>query len=160
MLATNADSDPQRKSAAPGDIRLLVSLVNGRPVAMLYRPIATAPRKSAVFESSLSTLKFDDVENVSEYVQLARESVDSTTGARAGDFEFSIPLSTLGLTLKPGMELRGDIGLLRGNGIQTIQRVYWSNKATGLVSDVSSEAELTPQLWGRFRFVADVGGHK
>jgi hypothetical protein len=26
------------------------------------------------------------------------------------------------------------------------------NKATGIVSDVPSEADLTPQLWGRRRF--------
>jgi hypothetical protein len=35
-----------------------------------------------------------------------------------------------------------------------MQRVYWSNKATGIPADVPSEAELTPQLWGRWEFVA------
>ena len=28
-------------------------------------------------------------------------------------------------------------------------RVYWTNKATGITSDVPSEATLTPLLWGR-----------
>jgi hypothetical protein len=121
---------------------------------------ATASRNSAVFESPLGTLKFDDVENVSAYVQLAKENASSTTGTSSGDFEFSIPLSILGLNPTPGTELRGDIGLLRGDGIRTIQRVYWSNKATGLVSDIPSEAELTPQLWGRFRFIVDAENHK
>ena len=59
-----------------------------------------------------------------------------------------MPLSLLGLSAAPGQTLHGDVGLLRGNGFQTLQRVYWHNKATGLVSDVPSEAELTPQLWG------------
>lgn len=36
----------------------------------------------------------------------------------------------------------------RSDGLQTIQRVYWSNKATGIVQDVPSEAILTPQFWG------------
>jgi hypothetical protein len=45
--------------------------------------------------------------------------------------------------------------VLRGDGQKTVQRVYWSNKATGLVSDIPSEAELTPQLWGTFKFVLD-----
>jgi hypothetical protein len=161
MLATSPPYDPQRKSPALGDIRLLVSLVKGKPVAVLYRPVAaTAPRNSAVFESPLGTLKFDDVENVSDYVQLAKENASSTTGTSSGDFEFSIPLSILGLNPTPGTELRGDIGLLRGDGIRTIQRVYWSNKATGLASDIPSEAELTPQLWGRFRFIVDAENHK
>jgi hypothetical protein len=43
------------------------------------------------------------------------------------------------------------IGLLRGNGFQTLQRVYWSNKATGITADVPSEAELTPQLWSEWQ---------
>jgi hypothetical protein len=149
MLATDPNSDPQRKSAAPGDIRLLVSLVKGQPKAVLYRPIAkTGPKNSALFESPLRTLKFDDVEDVSQYVQLAK-------GAPAGDFEYSIPLAVLGLKPASGSTLRGDVGLLRGDGLRTTQRVYWSNKASGLVSDIPSEAELTPQLWGMLKFVLD-----
>jgi hypothetical protein len=50
------------------------------------------------------------------------------------------------------MTIRGDVGVLRGNGFQTLQRVYWSNKATGLVSDAPTEADLTPQFWGEMRF--------
>jgi hypothetical protein len=49
---------------------------------------------------------------------------------------------------EPGQLLRGDIGILRGNGTETTARVYWSNKATGITSDVPSEAMLTPMLWG------------
>lgn len=38
--------------------------------------------------------------------------------------EFSIPLSVLGLKPAPGLRLKGDIGVLRGNVFQTLQRVY------------------------------------
>ena len=157
MLATNPSADPQRRSAAPGDIRLLVSFVRGQPVAMLYRPVATTgPRNSASFESPLRTLKFDDVEDVSQYLQLTKgTAATSANNDSAGDFEFSMPLGVLGLKPTPGTTLRGDIGLLRGDGLRTTQRVYWFNKATGLVSDVPSEAELTPQLWGTMKFVLD-----
>ncbi len=156
MLGTDPNADPQRKSAAQGDIRLLVSLVRSKPVAVLYRPIATTgPRNSAAFESPLRRLKFDDIEEVSRYVQLAMGGSKPSNGASGGDFEFSIPLAVLGLKPTPGTILLGDIGLLRGDGIRTTQRVYWSNKATGLVSDTPSEAELTPQLWGKVKFVVD-----
>jgi len=64
-------------------------------------------------------------------------------------------LATLGLAAKSGGNLRGDLGILRGNGFQTLQRVYWSNKATAIVSDVPSEAEITPALWGRLEFVTE-----
>jgi hypothetical protein len=165
MLATNPNSDPQRKSAAPGDIRLLVSLTRGKPVAVLYRPVATAgPKNSALFESPLRSVRFDDVEDVSRYLQLAkapdRAPTASTNGASGGDFEFSIPLEVLGLKVTPGTTLRGDVGLLRGDGLRTTQRIYWSNKATGLVSDVPSEAELTPRLWGSVKFILDSRGQR
>ena len=65
-----------------------------------------------------------------------------------GDYEFSIPLAALGLKPKAGQSLKGDVGILRGTGTDTTARVYWSNKATGITSDVPSEAMLTPLLWG------------
>ena len=86
----------------------------------------------------------DRVDDVSDQVQLAGGD---------GNFEFSVPLATLGLQptgtqFRVGDVIRGDLGVLRGNGFQTLHRAYWSNKATAIVSDVPSEAILTPQLWG------------
>ncbi|PTX97416.1 hypothetical protein DB346_20690 [Verrucomicrobia bacterium LW23] len=49
---------------------------------------------------------------------------------------------------EPGKTYKLDVGVLRGNGQETLQRAYWSNKASGLVSDIPSEAELIPALWG------------
>ena len=72
--------------------------------------------------------------------------------AANGNFEFSIPLATLHLQPAAGRTIRGDIDILRGNGYQTLQRVYWNNKATAITADVPSEAELTPALWGRWQF--------
>ena len=42
-----------------------------------------------------------------------------------------------GQKAQPGTRLRGDLGVLRGNGTQTLQRVYWTNKATAIVADIS-----------------------
>ena len=50
------------------------------------------------------------------------------------------------------MTIKADIGVLRGDGMQTTQRVYWSNKGTAITSDVPSEAMLTPNLWGKWVF--------
>ena len=50
---------------------------------------------------------------------------------------------------------RESLTLLQTNRLkQTLQRAYWSNKATGITADVPSEAMLTPQLWGKWEFVA------
>jgi len=64
----------------------------------------------------------------------------------------SAPLGLLGLAPAGGMEIRGDIGILRGDGTRTLRRSYWSNKATALTADVPSEAALEPALWGHWRF--------
>jgi hypothetical protein len=127
-----------------GDERLLVTAVGGRTLALLYRPVVVGTTDPVPFSSPWRTVNIDRVDDISDQVVLAGEE---------GNYELSVPLATLGLRPVPGLALKGDIGLLRGNGFQTMQRVYWSNKATGITADVPSEAELTPQLWGRWEFV-------
>jgi hypothetical protein len=143
MLGADPNADSRRNRAVAGDLRLLVAQVKGKTVAVLYRPVAPgATTEPATFSSPLRTIRFDRVDDVSNQVTLA--------GSPTGDFEFSVPLSLLGLKPAAGVALRGDIGLLRGNGFETVHRVYWHNKATGLTSDIPSEADLTPHLWGAF----------
>ena len=131
--------------AVPGGERLLIGRVKEKTVAVLYRAKVAGTREPVKFTSNIGTLAttiIDRVEDVSGEVQFARSE---------GNYEVSVPLKLLGWKPKVGAEIRGDIGLLRGNGFQTLQRVYWHNKATGLMSDLASEAELTPLLWGTWR---------
>ncbi len=154
MIGTNPSADPKRKSAAAGDVRLLVAQVKGKTMAVLYRPVAAGAKAEPVqFSSPLRTVTFDRVEDVSDQVIVAAWADKDDRGAvKLACYEMSVPLSVLGLMPQAGQTIRGDIGVLRGNGYQTLQRVYWSNKATGLVSDIPSEAELLPQLWGVWRW--------
>ena len=78
---------------------------------------------------------------------LAAEKMKLVRGAN-GDYELEVPLSVIGFAPAAGTTVKGDIGVLRGSGGETIARLYWSNKATGIVADVPSEAELKPQNWG------------
>ncbi len=147
MIGADPKADPKRSRAAAGDVRLLVAMVKGKPVAVLYRPVAPGAGGEGVhFSSPLRTITFDRVDDVTKDVELA--------AGKDGEFEISVPLATLGLEPEPGLALRGDVGVLRGSEFQTTQRAYWTNKATGLTSDIPSEAELTPQLWGRLTFSA------
>ena len=61
---------------------------------------------------------------------------------------------TEGLKPAPDLRLKMDWGVLVSgpDGHEVIRRVYWSNKATAITADVPSEAMLTPNLWGRWRF--------
>jgi hypothetical protein len=95
----------------------------------------------------------DRVDEISDQVELAGSvERDAKNTVKQADYEVSIPLSSLGLHPADKQSIRGDIGILRGNGFQTLQRVYWSNKSSGLVSDIPTEAELLPQLWGKWTF--------
>ena len=140
MLGTNPDADPHRQLPVAGDIRLLVTRINGSAKAMLYRAVSDGTGGQAMFSSPLRTVTFGDVRDVSAVVDLAGTN---------GNFEYRIPLAALGLDDLPGSTLSGDLGVLRGAGGVTVQRTYWQNKAAGLVSDIPSEAELQPGLWGR-----------
>jgi hypothetical protein len=143
MLGVNSQADPTRSGPVPGDLRLLVTRVKGQTAAMLYRAVVPGTTRPAPFSSPWRTVTLDEVKDVSSEVEFA------TTN---GNYEVSIPLATLGLKPAPDQSIKGDLGILRGNGFQTLQRIYWSNKATGITADLPSEAELTPALWGQLSF--------
>ncbi|MBI5383978.1 MAG: hypothetical protein HZA90_04755 [Verrucomicrobia bacterium] len=143
MIGVDAGADEKRGKPVVGDARLLVAQVKGKTVAALYRAVVPGTKEPVPFSSPWRTITLDRVDDVSADVQLA---------AKDGNFEISIPLAALGLKPAVGQRLKGDIGVLRGNGFQTLQRVYWANKASGITADVPSEAELTPRLWGRWEF--------
>jgi len=154
MLATDGKANPSRANAAAGDVRLLVTMVKKKPVAVLYWQVAPGSgREPFPFSSPLRTVKFDRIDDVSSDLNFksnfVRNEKDKTETAT---YEFSIPLATLGLKAKRGEIIRGDIGVLRGNGTTTLQRSYWRNKTAALTSDVPSEAELLPKLWGMMEF--------
>lgn len=141
MIGTNPNADPKRAQPVEGDMRLVVAQVKGQKKALLYRALVPGTKEPVPFSSPWRTINLDKVEDVSDAVQLA---------GKDGNFEISIPLATLGLNPQNGQNLQGDIGILRGNNGQTTARIYWSNKATGITSDVPSEAMLTPNLWGKW----------
>ncbi|MFH5806253.1 hypothetical protein [Alienimonas sp. DA493] len=148
MLAAVPESDPTaERPVAEGDLRLLVTRVDGETRAVLYRGVVPGTAEPVGFSSPWRTITLDEVTDVSDRVDLADDGT--------GNFEVRVPLDLLGWNPQPGETYRGDLGLLRGNGRETTQRVYWSNKATAITSDVPSEAELQPSLWGRWEVTAE-----
>lgn len=145
MIGANGEVDPDRRKPVAGDCRLLVTVVNGKPLALVYRAVVPGTREEdkIPFSSPANTITFDKVEDVSSQLEFA---------GKEGNYEISIPVSVLGLKPSDGLEIKGDLGILRGEKGQTTARSYWSNKATGITSDVPSEAMLMPNLWGKFKF--------
>ncbi len=54
------------------------------------------------------------------------------------------------------------MGILQSdqNGVLTVNRQYWSGKSQTCVSDLPTEARLTPALWGEFYVTEPAGGQK
>jgi hypothetical protein len=146
MLATDPDAPAGRSEATLGDERLLITRVNKQTRALLYRAKVPGAKDPVNFSSPWRTIYLDAVEDVSQEVTLADDKM--------GNFEISIPLSALHFKPKVGATYQADLGVLRGSGGQTMQRVYWSNKATVITADVPSEAELAPKLWGKWKVFA------
>jgi hypothetical protein len=147
MLGTDSAAKADRGEPVAGDLRLLVTLVKEKPRAVLYRARVPGAKQPVGFSSPWRTITFDSVEDITDSVMLAADG--------QGNFELSVPLARLGWQPKAGASYRADLGLLRGDGHQTTQRVYWSNKATAITADVPSEAELTPRLWGLWQVVPE-----
>ena len=149
MIATNPGADSNRRDPVAGDVRLLASMQAGKPTAVLYRAVVPGTPADQVvpFISPVGKVSFDRVDNVSAQVELAQQG---------GDIELSIPLATLGMTGVSGeTTLQGDIGILRGTGVITTQRLYWNNLNTSISTDIPSEARLQPGNWGLWKIEAD-----
>jgi hypothetical protein len=148
QLGTNPGADPKRGEPALGDLRLLVSVMEGKPVAVLYRwKTAAADRKPVVFTCPWRKHAVDSVTLLTD----ATVSIQ-----RAGDgykVELAVPLAALGFKPEAGKEYKADLGAVFSDatGNNRAARVYWSNKATGLVNDVPGEIMGNPNLWGTAR---------
>ena len=138
-------ADPQ-KPKGEGNLRLLLSMMGGKPMAVLNQKTVSGATKDERYEftSPWRSIAFDRV--------VKAPQVQMGTGPINGGYfvEAAIPWKLLGVTPKAGLKLKADFGALFGDagGTTTIARQYWSNKSTGLVNDVPGEADLSPTLWG------------
>jgi hypothetical protein len=157
QLATSENADAKRQNAVAGDERLLIAQANGKTVAALFRPVAPGAAKPVPYSSPQRTITIDRVDDVSNQIRIVAGRTQEATKRRPmmlRTYEVAIPLTALGLQPRAALTLRGDIGVLIGQNGETVARSYWHNKAGGIVSDVPSEAELKPNLWGEWYFTA------
>jgi hypothetical protein len=147
MIGANGGANPNRVSPVSGDMRLIVTMVKNKPMAMLYQAVVhgTADVDKVLFSSPSQTIIFDKVEDITTQIGFANLN---------GNYQVAIPLKILGLSPVPGYTIKADIGVLRGYNGRTISRTYWRNKASGNIADLPSEAALTPNLWGSWTFIS------
>lgn len=149
-IGADPGADIHRTEPAKGDIRLLISTADDKPVVVLYRPVAPdAPRDDAWEISTFAggRVTFDQVKILDEAV------VQAAGGENYYEVEAAIPLATLGLAPREGMVLRLDTGVLcTDKGRKTTDRYYWADKMAVDLPDEATEARLRPSLWGFIRF--------
>jgi hypothetical protein len=150
MLQTNGELKANRAGAGVGDIRLSFTMVAGKPTAILYDFVVPGTKADArlPFSSPWQTAYIDKV------TMLKDAQVYVIRGPRSYSLEASIPLASIHLDPLKLNKTRGDVGLVISDqtGTRTVDRIYWSNKNTKIVSDLPSEARIQPNLWGTFIF--------
>ena len=133
-----------------GDVRVVLSFLAGKPVAVLMKPIdPSAERRLSVhYHSPVGERRFDRVEVIKSAVVVAKKT------HRGWAIEAAIPLETFGLRIAPGARLRGDMGFIASDhtGVKNEARVYWSNPNASIVSDLPHESWLYPHTWGVLEF--------
>ncbi|MFW6163469.1 MAG: hypothetical protein ACODAJ_11925, partial [Planctomycetota bacterium] len=147
QIATNPDADPDRKRPAPGDVRILITRQQGKPVAVVYRPrVAEFEGKPIILESPTGTESFHAIEPT--------DRVELTVKKKPGGFRAvaAIPLDLIGWKPKPGSTVRMDLGYIFGNkpGTKAALRAYWHNNSftANVVDDIPHESRLEPAHWG------------
>ena len=148
QLATGSGAAADRKTPAPGDIRLLITRAGAdkKPLVMLYQPkIKDFKGTPQVLNSPTGSESFDSIAPL-EGVDLEYQKTPEGYTARV-----KIPLKAIGLKLSPGKAVRMDAGVLFGNdtGSQIITRRYLYNESfsANVVNDIPNESRLEPAQW-------------
>ena len=144
QLGTDPAANLKRAEAAVGDLRLLISVFEGKPVAVLYRWKVAGKKSPVTFSCSWRSCTVDGVEVVRD------AKINITRRGGGYTVEAAVPLAALGFAPQAGKEYKIDLGVIYSDakGDNPAARVYWANQATGLTADVPGEIMATPNLWG------------
>ena len=139
--------DDENPDIIPGDIRLVISVFEGKPVAVLYayqQPGTTG--KPISFGSPVGKIDIDVV----RVIEGARINIERQ--ADRYNLFATIPLEALGFKPEKGKSYKGDFGVVYSDKKGAINelRMYWSNPVTGMVNDLYVESKIQPNLWGSF----------
>ena len=153
LLATDPKASFDRQLPVSGDIRLLMTFVENKPLTVLYRPVApdASADQALRVTSPVGETIFDQVMLLPS-VRLLRTVKKEDPNLYI--VEAAIPLEEIGLKISDELRLKMDWGLLVSGpeGHDVLRRTYWANQATQIVADAPSEARLTPHLWGTVLF--------
>ena len=145
-LQTDPLAKADRKEANLGDMRLLITRQEGKPVCMAYiKKLANFNGEPVVLQSPTGKEVFDKVIEIPVTMDYTKTKSGFIAVVR-------IPLTAIGLILNPVSNQRLDFGYRFGNasGNAVAQRAYiWNNSPlTMIIYDVPSETRMEPANWG------------
>lgn len=148
QVATNPNAPAERDEPAPGDIRLVVTRQDGKPVAVLYRPkVKDFNGEPVVLDSPVDEESFDQIKVLSDRIDLDYKKQPG--GFRA---QVTVPLELIGWKPRPASTVLMDLGYVFGNrtGSDTAMRSYWSSNSpeANVTDDIPDESRLNPEHWG------------
>jgi hypothetical protein len=152
-LVVGADpaADAARRAPVAGDVRVLVTAVDGKPQVVLYQAVAPGGAGADAWETTTpaaGTTKFDRVVRLPDAMVAVRP-----TNSGGYTVEAALPLAALGLKPADGVRLRFDWGVQStDDGATAKRRAYWSNVLANGTTDEAIEARLEPHLWGTLAF--------
>lgn len=131
----------------PGDIRLLFSVFQGKPIAVLYNYIVPGTTHPYRFSSPVGTTLIDEVK-ILENAKVVFDREGNSYSAR-----IVIPLADIGFKPQKDKYYRGDFGVIYSDKLGRINelRMFWCNPFGAMVSDVFSESQINPSYWGKFQ---------
>ncbi len=125
---------------AEGDERLLFSIYQGQPVAVLYRPVVPGTANPVHLMAT----------TIDQIVRLPSAKIAYHRTAGGYTLEASVPLKDIGLGGGAVETLKGDVGVIYADetGSDRSLRLYYYNKHTAMTADLTTEATLQPGEWG------------
>ncbi|MFZ2654325.1 MAG: hypothetical protein WAX69_05375, partial [Victivallales bacterium] len=147
-FAANADLPPGRTAAGTGDIRLLLSMFEDKPVAVRYRFVVPNTAEPEKFASPTGVATVDRVSRMPE-VEIKVDRKDK--GYR---LEARIPWIVLRQNGAPKGVRMFDIGVLMSDtgGDRCVARYYYFDQESQVVADLPSETRVNPSHWGEIEF--------
>ena len=139
--------DLQLEVPGRGPIRLLIASIGGEDTAVYWQENADQPENATTYvvaNNPGNATRFDLVKRLSDAkVQVRRDE---------GGYSvlLQVPMDALGLDDAMGEQIKGVVGVIYSDpsGTNRAARLYWHDKDTGMVSDVPTEARLSPTNWG------------
>ena len=130
-----------------GPIRVLAAPLGGANTVTLWQKTAAQPDNATTYvvgNNMANAQKFDIVR------RLETAKINVQTNDSGYSVLLTVPLADLGLDAAQTRQIKGLVGVIFSDpaGKNRASRLYWHDKATGLVSDVPTESSLNPATWG------------